>query len=283
MRLGWRKWAALALGLLLVLLGADTLYAESRTCTLPVLMYHHFAQEGNGGTIVSEARFREQMEALKGDGFTAVTLGEVLDYVDNGAPLPEKPVLITMDDGYTSNLEIAAPILEELGFRATVFVIGVNEGRTAYLHDGKELKPPRFSYEEASEWVNKGVLDLQSHTWDMHQLAGYGFSGRDGVRALPGEKKEDWKQAVAEDLETFREARKGRVATELVALAYPFGYWDETVDRWLEDAGIALTFTTEEHANRLRVGDRDSLRCLGRYNVTECYTGQALVALLGGD
>ena len=80
MRLGWRKWAALALGLLLVLLGADTLYAESRTCTLPVLMYHHFAQEGNGGTIVSEARFREQMEALKGGGFTAVTLGEVLDY-----------------------------------------------------------------------------------------------------------------------------------------------------------------------------------------------------------
>ena len=48
MRLGWRKWAALALGLLLVLLGADTLYAESRTCTLPALMYHHFAQEGNG-------------------------------------------------------------------------------------------------------------------------------------------------------------------------------------------------------------------------------------------
>ena len=142
---------------------------------------------------------------------------------------------------------------------------------------------PRFSYEEASEWVNKGVLDLQSHTWDMHQLAGYGFSGRDGVRALPGEKKEDWKQAVAEDLETFWEARKGRVATELVALAYPFGYWEEAVDQWLEDAGIALTFTTEEHANRLRVGDRDSLRCLGRYNVTECYTGQDLVALLGGD
>ena len=189
MRLGWRKWAALALGLLLVLLGADTLYAESRTCTLPVLMYHHFAQEGNGGTIVSEARFREQMEALKGDGFTAVTLGEVLDYVDIGAPLPEKPVLITMDDGYTSNLEIAAPILEELGFRATVFVIGVNEGRTAYLHDGKELKPPRFSYEEASEWVNKGVLDLQSHTWDMHQLAGYGFSGRDGVRPCRGRRR----------------------------------------------------------------------------------------------
>ena len=45
-----------------------------------------------------------------------MTLGEVLDYVDIGAPLPEKPVLITMDDGYTSNLEIAAPILEELDF-----------------------------------------------------------------------------------------------------------------------------------------------------------------------
>ena len=63
---GMEKVGGAGLGLLLVLLGADTLYAESRTCTLPVLMYHHFAQEGNGGTIVSEARFREQMEALKG-------------------------------------------------------------------------------------------------------------------------------------------------------------------------------------------------------------------------
>ena len=55
------------------------------------------------------------------------------------------------------------------------------------------------------------------------------------------------------------------------------------MDQWREEAGSARTDTTEEHDNRLRVGDRDSLRCLGRYNVTECYTGQALVALLGGD
>lgn len=282
MRLGWRKWAALGLALLLALLVADTLYAESRTRTLPVLMYHHFAQEGDGGATISEGRFREQMEALKDAGFTAVTLEEVLDYVDLGAPLPDKPVLITMDDGYTSNLEIAGPILEDLGYRATVFVIGVNEGRTTYLHDGKPLSPPRFSYEEAAGWVSKGVLDVQSHTWDMHQLASYGFSGREGVLALPGESEEAWKKAVLEDLETFREAREGRADTELVAMAYPFGYWDGRVDRWLEEAGIAFTFTTEEHTNRVRIGDRGSLRCLGRYNATEWYTGQDLVTLLGG-
>lgn len=280
MRLKWKQGLALALALLLVLLGLDILYRRGRTQVLSVLMYHHFDSQVNGDTVVSPAAFREQLEALQAAGFTAVTLSQVRAYVEDRQPLPSKPVLITMDDGYTSNLTLAAPILEDLGMCATVFVIGINEGESIYVHSGKPLAPPRFSYEEAAPWVRKGVLDLQSHTYDLHQLASYGYSGRDGVLPLEGESDQDYQAVLREDFAEFRRRREGRAATELMALAYPFGYWTREADKLLEEEGISLTFTIQARSNLLVQGDSSCLRLMGRYNVTNGISGHALVRML---
>ncbi len=277
-----KAWIAAALSLLLLFLGVDGLRRRGQSCRLPVLMYHHFVEGGEGleGTVVSAGRFREQMTALRDQGFTAVTMAQVLDYVDGGGELPKRPVLITMDDGYTSSLTIAAPILEELGMCATVFVIGINEGQTVYAHSGEPLLPERFAYEEAAPWVEKGVLDLQCHTWDMHQLASYGFSGRDGLCPLEGEPEGAYAAAVAEDLELFRQRREGRVSTDLTALAYPFGFYSPWADECLYRGGIRATFTVEERENLLRRGDEGCLWRMGRYNVTQGWSGEALARRL---
>lgn len=280
MQLKRKQWLAVALAVLLLLLGLDILHQRGQTHVLSVLMYHHFDQESHEDTVVSVKAFREQMEALKAAGFTAVTLAQVRAYVEDGQPLPDRSVLITMDDGYTSNLTMAAPILEDLGLCATVFVIGINEGESTYVHSGKPLTPPRFSYEEAAAWVKKGVLDLQSHTYDLHQLASYGYSGRDGVFPLEEESDEAYQAVLREDFAKFRQRREGRAATELIALAYPFGYWTEEADRLLEQEGIALTFTTRPGSNRLVRGDTSSLRLLNRYNVTDNMSGRDLVRTL---
>lgn len=277
MRLKWKQGLALALALLLVLLGLDILYRRAQGKILAVLMYHHFDQESSAYTVVSAGRFREQMTALRDAGYTAVNLTQVLAYVQKGEPLPDKPVLITMDDGYTSNLTLAAPILEELGMCATVFVIGINEGQEVYVHSGEPLSPPRFSYEEAAPWVEKGVLDLQSHTYDLHQLASYGYSGRDGVLPLAGESSTAYQAVLRSDAAQFRQRREGRVTTDLVALAYPFGYSTKEADHLFEEEGILLTFTTQNRANYLWKGDMSSLRLMGRCNVTESLSGAALL------
>ena len=282
MRIKWRQCLALGLALLLVLLGLDILYRSRHIRVLSVLMYHHFDVESTADTVVTPEIFREQLEALQAAGFTAVTLRQITAFVEEGQPLPSKPILITMDDGYTSNLTLAAPILEDLGMCATVFVIGVNEGEDIYVHSGEPLTPSRFSYEEAAPWVEKGVLDLQSHSYDLHQLASYGYSGRDGMTPLAGETPTDYRAMLDEDMARFRQRREGRVATDLVALAYPFGYYTEETDQILREEGIAVTFTIEPHSNVLVRGDTASLRLLGRYNVTDQWSGQALVRLLEG-
>ena len=278
-RINWKIPVIAALALLLTLEIVDTCRmaygGDGRA--LPVLMYHHFDETSKDGTVVTPGRFREQMTALREAGYQAVTVPQVIGYVREGTPLPEKPVLITMDDGYGSNLTVAAPILEETGMRATIFTIGINEGEEYYAHSGEPMWQHRFAFEEAAPWVEKGIIDVQSHTFDMHQLESYGYSGRDGVRRMRGESPEDYRRALLDDAAAFRERRGGRVATELLALAYPFGYYDMEADKIMREAGYQLTVTIDERINRLRAGDEECLRMLGRFNVTDHISGEALV------
>ncbi len=280
---GWKRPALLFLVLLLLAHIGDIVYLQyfdTSRRRLPVLMYHHFADEAKEGTVVTPVRFREQMNALKEAGYQAVTIPQVIDYVENGAPLPARPILITMDDGYGSNLDTAAPILEETGMCATVFAIGINEGEEYYPHSGEPMWQERFAFEKAAPWVEKGIIDVQSHTFDMHQLASYGYSGRDGVLRLEGESDEDYQQALLSDTEAFRQRRGNRVGTELLALAYPFGYYSEEADALLKEAGYAVTFTIDERPNYLSVHNGSCLRMMGRVNVTDWISGQELVQLL---
>lgn len=283
-KVGWKAPLIIFLVLLLLFQIGDLIYLtyfDTSGCRLPVLMYHHFAPESPDGTVVTPDRFREQVTALKEAGYHTVNIPQIIDYVESGAPLPEHPLLITMDDGYGSNLTEAAPVLEELGMCATIFVIGINEGEAYYAHSGEPMWQERFAFEKAAPWVEKGVIDVQSHTFDMHQLASYGYSGRDGVLRLEGESDEDYRQAILEDAEAFRQRREGRVSTELLALAYPFGYYTLEADELLKEAGYAVTFTIDERPNWLQTGDGSCLRMMGRLNVTDGYSGEELVARVG--
>lgn len=278
----WRQILTVVLAVILLGLGLDIRFGlfSGSGCRLPVLMYHHFTDEPGPGTIVSGRRFREQMSALRDAGFQTVNLGQVRDYVQRGIPLPAKPVLITIDDGYTSNLSIAAPVLEEMGFCATVFMIGCYEGEILDYRSGNYIWEERFSYEQALPWVEKGVLDLQSHSFDMHRLIEEGIGQRDGMLREEDETDEAYTAAIREDLQQFRARREGRAPTEFMALSFPYGYWTDELDELLRQEGIDLTFTTISCSNRLTTGQPDCMRILGRFNVEETCTGKKLVKRL---
>jgi len=75
--------------------------------------------------------------------------------------LPKKPLLITIDDGYANNYSLAYPILKEKGLRATIYII------TSYR--GKQPGVTRhFTWAEAKEMYDSGVINIESHTHDLH-------------------------------------------------------------------------------------------------------------------
>lgn len=246
---------------------------------MPVLMYHHFVEEGPVGadTVVSAQRFEEQMRTLQESGYTAITAEDLIHYVDGVGTLPEKPIMITMDDGYTSNLEIAAPILERYGMKATVFVIGINVGKTEYPHSGQRLDPPRFSWEQARPWVEKGVICIQSHTYDMHQRADYGFSGRDGMLSLESESELDYRAALKADLDLSRDGLEQGLGIEMKALAFPFGLYTPEAVEVLEQEGVRISFVTQFGCSRAVPGRKNSTQCMERWGVNDAITGERLL------
>ena len=78
---------------------AAPLAAQSYTAEVPVLMYHHIDQEGNDSTAMTPALFEAQIAALAQAGYTAVFPDDLAAYVNQGKALPDKPIVITFDDG----------------------------------------------------------------------------------------------------------------------------------------------------------------------------------------
>ena len=142
------------------------------TKEVPVLLYHHLTETPRSRADISPATFRTHMEALVKAGYTAVTADDMIAFVEQGTPLPEKPIWITFDDGYTSNYTYAYPILKSLGLKGTIFAIGSSIGKSTYKNTTYPITP-HFSMEQLKTMADSGVIEVQSHTWDLHQHAPY--------------------------------------------------------------------------------------------------------------
>lgn len=267
--------ALLAFGILCAILA---LYP--RSVSLPVLMYHHIDQDVSSDMTVSPARFEEQIAALTQDGWHSITIAQLIDFVDHGTPLPPKPVLITFDDGYASNLELAAPILERYGQHGIIFVIGINAGQTHYPHTGQPLTPARFALEDAVPYLESGALELQSHTFDLHQRASYGISGREGVLPLPQETEDAYRQILFLDTEKQQALFHTHLGTAITALAYPFGFSCPQSEQIFSTLGIRATFTTTPGTNMVYKNKPETLHLMSRYTITDRMAAEDILWLL---
>ena len=251
------------------------------TCEVPILMYHHLSEEGGSDINISTAAFTDQIRALAQAGYTAVTFDDLYDYVTTGAELPEKPVVITFDDGYQSNYDIAYPILEQYGMKATIFPIGVSVGKDTYKDTGAAITP-HFGWEEAAEMVESGVISIQTHTYDMHQAAEYETGPvREGVLQMDGESEEDYMEAFRSDLTRAMEDVEAATGEEVTVLAYPFGFYTPLSQALCKELGIRATVTVESRSNTLVKGLPQCLYGMGRYTVAEI-SGDELLAMLEG-
>jgi uncharacterized repeat protein (TIGR02543 family) len=186
---------------------------------LPVLMYHQFydPEQGEGQKAGLKANymlagdFADQMNFLSVQGFYFPSWDEVYAFVSGEIDLPEKSVVVTIDDGAKSFYKYAIPTLKRYKVPGTGFIIA------------KNLKKDMLE-KYASVYVS-----FQSHTYDMHQSGAGGrglFTTIDETLAL-----EDVNKA-AELLGTKD------------ALAYPYGHHNERTEAVLEAAGIHMGFTT---------------------------------------
>lgn len=263
-------------------LQATALPDETVSRDVPVLMWHNLAEESSGDMTISVDTFRAQIEALHEAGFKTVSLQQLYDYVHFGTELPEKPIVLTFDDGYFSNYEYAYPILREYGMQATIFAIGVSVGKDTYK-DTDHAMTPHFGADEAREMVDSGLISVQSHTFDMHQWPPFEDGNaqvRETLLPFDGEADADYEAAVEADFAESRELLESITGQPVNALAFPEGAYVTLTQDALRSAGAELTFTTVRAVNTVVKGLPQSLCAMPRFGMTESADMIALVAEL---
>ena len=249
---------------------------------VPVLMWHNLAEESSGDMTISVDTFRAQIEALHEAGFKTVSLQQLYDYVHFGTELPEKPIVLTFDDGYFSNYEYAFPILQEYDMQTTIFAIGVSVGKDTYK-DTEHAMTPHFGADEAREMVDSGLISVQSHTFDMHQWPPFEDGNaqvRETLLPFDGEADADYEAAVEADFAESRELLESITGQPVNALAFPEGAYVTLTQDALRSAGAELTFTTVRAVNTVVKGLPQSLCAMPRFGMTESADMSALIAEL---
>ena len=104
----------------------------AKQVTAPILLYHHIAVKDDRYYISPDV-FRQQMETLISLGYTGITVPQLVEVLQHGGELPERPVVITFDDGDLDVYQNAYPIMQELGLVGTFFVVGTRLNSEAVI------------------------------------------------------------------------------------------------------------------------------------------------------
>lgn len=230
------------------------------TRSLPILMYHSVLKSQEGTYTVHPQTLEKDLTALKGRGYTSVTLAEVKGYLKGEGELPEKPVLITFDDGHYNNMHYAWEILKKQGFSAVLNVIGCFTEYSS-SHEKDHVEYSHLTWDEIGVIARSGVFEIGHHSYAMHA-----YKPRFGITKMPSESAEDYEKALREDTLRLEYALLKKSGVRPVAYAYPFGAYDEESEDILHALGYEAIFTCYERVNTLKKGDATKLSRLYRIN-----------------
>lgn len=149
------------------------------TITLPILMYHYVRPQPSMRTdllgyrlSVSPEDFRLQMDWLRANGYHTVNFNDVRAYFAGVRPLPSKPVVITLDDGYRDLYTNAYPILMAHRFTAVAYIVTSFVDQSRYVTTDQIVEMDRAGIEIASHTVNHADLARLSYAGCLNEVVG---------------------------------------------------------------------------------------------------------------
>lgn len=251
----------------------------SYTKEIPILLLHDI--DDDGVYSITKEQFKRQMKLIKDSGFNTISFTELYEFILRGKELPENPIIITFDDGYQSNYDIAYPILKELNMKATIYVIGHSIGKDTYKNTDHKIIP-HFGYDEAIEMFKSGLIDIQSHSFDMHQseTLEQGSNVRKNVKRFENEREKDYINVFNDDF-IFENDIINKITNEKIhSFSYPTGYHDQETEALLGLQEVKSTLTTQEGINTVIKGLPQSLFGLKRINIYRDMPDESLIKLI---
>lgn len=198
---------------------------------VPILTYHKVNPDrktGGLGLRVMPADFDWEMHYLKDNGYHSVNLNAVVDHFQKGKKLPDKPFVITFDDGYQDNYRYAYPILKKYGFTATIFVVTKTVGGINEFDYNAHIQPKNkmLTWNEIKEMDANGIT-IGGHTLDHVHLNK--INPEEAKRQI-SESKIILEKELDKDIQYF---------------CYPYGGYNQNVVEMVKESGYLVATTTQ--------------------------------------
>lgn len=198
---------------------ADT----NKKINIPIILYHNLNPTVPGSMTVTPDKFEANLKLLKDNGFTFIPLKEAVEYLQGKRDsLPPKPVVLTADDGWESVYTYMYPIVKKLNIPVTLFIYPESIMSKHFL-----------TWEQLKELKNTGLFDIQSHT----------YSHPNFKQAKKKLSPAAYEQFVKKELVSSKKILEDKMGTKITLLAWPFGIYNDYLDKQAENAGYVMAFT----------------------------------------
>ncbi len=228
----------LAVFLVLAVVPSSSSAAPGNSGNVTILIYHRFNDGRYPSTSVTRERFHRQMAWLMARGYRVIGLDKLADILAAGRPVPEKTVVITIDDGYRSVYDVAWPILRSFAFPFSVFVYvkAVEKGYGDFM-----------TWDQIREMQAAGVL-VGNH--------GYAHARMNEIPAGMGpDEYRDW---ISADLVRSARVMMKRLGDSPRFFAIPYGTYNPLLLEETKKAGYDAVLTQDpgsvsSHSDRFRL------------------------------
>ena len=235
--------------------------AAKPSVKLPIIMYHHVLNDSSrlGKYVVSPKEVEKDILYLKEQGYTTIVMEDLINFVYNKTELPEKPIMLTFDDGYYSNYTYVLPLLKKYDCKAVISITGAYIDKS--VAEGN--LNPAYSYltwDLVNELVQSSYVEIQNHSYNMHEIC-----ERKGCSIMKGETFDEYSKNMINDvgrLQNTIEEKTGYVPT---TFTYPFGFICVECNEILHEMGFLATLSCYEGVNYL-TGNEEELFELKRFN-----------------
>jgi peptidoglycan/xylan/chitin deacetylase (PgdA/CDA1 family) len=190
-----------------------------------VLCYHRFVDKPKDSLAIKPADFEAQMQALKDNGISVISMEDFLAWRRGEKGIPEKAAIVSIDDGYLSGYSVAWPILKKFGYPFTMFLY------TDYIKGGPKSGGQSISWDQLAEMRDAGV-DIEGHTVSHSSL-----------NARKGKTDEQYLAWLKSEIVGSKELLEKNLGIQVKAFAYPYGLHNKTVRDVVKQAGYEAAFT----------------------------------------
>ena len=251
------------LGLLLSIIGCSAKKAVSGEGTrLPVVMYHHLTKDAgyaNDYTLPVD-QFEQDLKYIQQQGYQTITLAQLIEFQKGQGELPDRPIMITFDDGFESFEAYAVPLLKKYGMQAVLAVVGDFADKFTE-HEDHNVSYSYLSWQGIAQAAREGNVEIISHTYSMHNNDGL----RKGCNQKRGESDDAYRTALQNDLNQLQEKLTECIGTPPRAIAFPYGRFNSLSLEIVKNMGFDIAFSCRERVNIVGLQNEDFL-LLGRYN-----------------